>query len=219
MAEGKISFEFHDEDFKEIEIEDQSSPSRPSLIYIPKSVSSSLNNNFQTNESAPRTPQQLSTPMIIPISERDLKFTQCIRYAKFIRIMSILESLFTFIFLIAPDGMKFLMFLIIVPVIGFLAGRYYKIWLAVTYLVYIVLLAIVRIILMAILYDALLTTLEVLVIVIDILVGRILWKFIAALRMLTESERRDLRILQNGVKKGSHMQQHTDQFGPANLIR
>mmetsp|Transcript_8286 Transcript_8286/g.8158 ORF Transcript_8286/g.8158 Transcript_8286/m.8158 type:complete len:89 (+) Transcript_8286:253-519(+) len=88
--------------------------------------------------------------------------------------MSVLESLFTFIFLIAPGDLKFLMFLIIIPVIGYLAGRYYKIWLAISYLTYIFILAIIRIALMIIIYDTLFTTLEILVIVVDIIVSRIL---------------------------------------------
>lgn len=68
---------------------------------------------------------------------------------------------------------------------------------------------------MVIVFDTLFTTLEVLVIVIDIVVLRILWKFMNALRMMTDIERRDLRILQNGVRKPPSHTQQTEHFSPS----
>lgn len=119
MTEERSNIKLFEGEFREIEIEDQTEEKNPSILYIPKSVKLSSNTNFQSNDASIRNSHQISTPMIIPMSERDVKFNQCIRYSKFIRIMSVLECLFTFIFLICPGNLKFLMILVIVPLVGF----------------------------------------------------------------------------------------------------
>ncbi|OMJ92931.1 hypothetical protein SteCoe_4140 [Stentor coeruleus] len=178
----------NEESFKEIIIQDNSESKN--IIYIP-------NNNFSCKPIQGDQAIDPQTTSIIPICERDLKFTQVIHFAKFMKWMSLLEFLMVFTYII--PGTIFLLVLLFVPVLGFIAAKKLHKCLGITYLVYLMLSILLRVILMVATGNLIFIIVGTLIIVSNLIAIRYLVKLLKIIKSLSDLEKRELLILQNGI--------------------
>ena len=135
-------------------------------------------------------------PMVIPITQRDVKFQNVLRFSRFVKWMSIVDSVICLLFIF---GLFPLMILIFLPIMGFLSSQKLNRKLAIGYLVCLAVIAILRLLLAIFAYYWFFRILQILIIIFEIVVARYVLKFYSLLGTLTEQERQELLILQNGI--------------------
>ena len=111
--------------------------------------------------------------------------------------MSVIEFFLIFTYIIV--GALFLLVLLFIPVLGFIAGKKLNKCLTIFYLGYLMLSILVRIILIVAYKNVIFIVIGTLVIVSNLIAIRYLIKFLSLLKSLTDQEKTELLILQNGV--------------------
>lgn len=180
----------HEDSFKEIEIQDMSDGNN--IIYIPRK-------SLKQDNAVPA----LSSVQIVAISDKDIKFSQVIQFGKFVKWVSIIEFLMIFTYLII--GLAFLLFLLVLPILGFMSVK--KLWksLGVVYLIYLIGSILLRIILIVAFGNLIFIVIGSIIVVFNLVCVRYVVKFLKVTKELNESERSELLILQNGVPSNREM--------------
>jgi hypothetical protein len=184
MQADEIIHRPHEDSFKEIEIQDMSDGNN--IIYIPRG-------SLKQDIAVPA----LNSVQIVAISERDIKFSQVIQFGKFVKWVSMIEFLMIFTYLIL--GLPFLLFLLILPILGYLSAK--KIWkaLGVVYLIYLISSVLLRIILIVAFRNLIFIVVGSIVVLFNLICIRYVIKFLKVTKELNDLERAELLILQNGV--------------------
>jgi hypothetical protein len=108
-----------------------------------------------------------------------------------------IEFLMIFTYLIL--GLPFLLFLLILPILGYLSAK--KIWkaLGVVYLIYLISSVLLRIILIVAFRNLIFIVVGSIVVLFNLICIRYVIKFLKVTKELNDLERAELLILQNGV--------------------
>lgn len=203
MISEEILHKHNADTFREIEIQDHTE--KNSFFYSKSPFSPKAG-------SVPEVPDL----KIIPISQKDIKFNQVIHFARYVKWFALFEFLMTFTYILIT--VLFLLALLICPVLGFFAGKNLNKCLGVFYLVYLILSVLLRIILIATFKNLSFIVVGTFVIVTNLAAIRYVSKFLNLLKIVSEEEKNDLLILQNGIPDRKNDDQsgemHADMYSP-----
>jgi len=206
--------ELNEQEFNEVQIRDLSGPGAypqfGSNAFSPQPVYEVGNAGFRPVELDRPYPPPLNNgqpiqvvmeqaPGITPPNARDIRFQMVLSQARIIKWIAVVETLFCILFIVS--GLFFLIFLLILPIMGYFAGRRLSRRLTIAFIVYLVLIIILRIILIAVINNTFFRIIEVIMILINLGFMRYSIRFYRLLGTLDPSERAELLILQNGVSR------------------
>ena len=227
--EGKAR-EFNEQDFKEVQIRDFSGagsyPSYAANTFSPQPAYESSNPGFRPVELDRPYPPPLNNgqpiqlvmeqaPGISPPNARDVKFQIVLSQARVIKWIAVVETLFCILFIVS--GLFFLIFLLILPILGYFAARRLSRRLMLAFMLYLILIIILRIILIAVVDNTFFRIIEVIMILINLGFLRYSIRFYRLLGTIDPQEKAELLILQNGVSRNpppSNAQDPAMQFQP-----
>jgi hypothetical protein len=120
-------------------------------------------------------------------------FQSLLKYSRFLKVLSIIDSLVCALFYFG--GLTILIFLIVFPLTGFCAAKYYHKTLLTAYGGYLFLIIVARALFIALMSTTLILIIQTPIIVYEVFVAIIVLKFNRKLCLLTKAERVSLRMV------------------------
>mmetsp|Transcript_19560 Transcript_19560/g.35849 ORF Transcript_19560/g.35849 Transcript_19560/m.35849 type:complete len:218 (-) Transcript_19560:12-665(-) len=201
-----------EDEFKEIQLKDLSerndSPAEhPRVLNIPLPVYKIGHLGFAPQQSSSLASGGLLQPgpnghasMVVSLNEREIRFGKVLKQAKVARWLSILDFFAIFLYLIA---LLFpLLVLIPAPALGYCAGRRLNRVLTLCYCLYLALTFLLRIVLCAVVPITAFKAVQGVLVVLNALEICFFVRFFRTLGSLSPSEREELLVQQNGVRRG-----------------
>ncbi|CAG9315346.1 unnamed protein product [Blepharisma stoltei] len=185
----QIPVQFHDSDFREVQIQDQSENPKSPFIMIP---AGSRPGGFQ-----PIALSQLDSvpPIVSPLDPKDIKYRTVLKHSKRMRLLTILDMILCLLYLLI--GQYILLFLAFFALLGFFSSFKLSRGLLMSYIITLIFIMILKILLAAE-GGAVAAVLMILYFVVEAIILYFAIKFFKLLGTLEPQERLELLMLQNG---------------------